>query len=162
MHFLENRLPPPIVMAFIASSMAWLQWQQIGTAPLWQWWLGALFFVVGAVVVALALRAFAQHQTTVNPLAPERATSLVTGGIFARSRNPMYLAMLLWLCAVAMVGGIGWQWLGPLGFILFINRFQIIPEERAMDLLFGVDYKAYKATVSRWLGWRLKTVPAQA
>ena len=112
-------------------------------------------FFLGAVVALAALRAFRRQQTTINPLAPERASSLVCSGVFAFSRNPMYLAMLLWLSAVAIVAGLGWQWLGPMVFGLFINRFQIVPEERAMQKLFGKEYSAYCQQVSRWLGWSL-------
>jgi protein-S-isoprenylcysteine O-methyltransferase Ste14 len=36
-------------------------------------------------------------------------------------------------------------------FVLYINRFQITPEERVLSSLFGVEYSAYKSKVRRWL-----------
>lgn len=155
MSFLENRIPPPIIMLLIAAVMVRSCWQTIGMAEPLLWLLASSVFFLGAVVALAALRAFRRQQTTINPLTPERASSLVCSGVFAFSRNPMYLAMLLWLSAVALVAGIGWQWLGPMVFGLFINRFQIVPEERAMQKLFGKEYGEYSQQVSRWLGWRL-------
>jgi protein-S-isoprenylcysteine O-methyltransferase Ste14 len=111
---------------------------------------------LGACLVALgdqasAIRAFRRANTTVNPVHVERASALVTSGRFARTRNPMYVAMALllaawaaWLCQPAPL-------LGPLVFVLFIARFQIIPEERALAAIFGADYAAYKNRVPRWL-----------
>ena len=156
MSFLENRIPPPIIMLLIAAVMVWSGWQTIGMAEPLLWLLASSVFFLGAVVALAALRAFRRQQTTINPLAPERASSLVCSGVFAFSRNPMYLAMLLWLSAVAIVAGLGWQWLGPMVFGLFINRFQIVPEERAMLQLFGRDYQEYTAAVPRWWRWRVK------
>jgi len=40
---------------------------------------------------------------------------------------------------------------GVLGFVLYMNRFQIRPEERALITLFGSEYSAYQTQVRRWL-----------
>ena len=90
-------------------------------------------------------------RTTVNPLRPERAAHLVTSGVFARSRNPIYLGDALILAALAL--GLG-NWLNFLllpAFVGLIGRFQIAPEERALQRLFGDQYRAYCARVRRWL-----------
>jgi protein-S-isoprenylcysteine O-methyltransferase Ste14 len=44
-----------------------------------------------------------------------------------------------------------WALLGPLGFVLYISRFQIAPEERVLSTLFGAEYTAYQSKVRRWL-----------
>jgi len=41
--------------------------------------------------------------------------------------------------------------LGPVGYVLYLNRFQIGPEERVLLGLFGDEYRAYMARVRRWL-----------
>ena len=40
---------------------------------------------------------------------------------------------------------------GPLAFVLFIHRFQIVPEERILAGVFGAQYAEYRAKVRRWL-----------
>jgi protein-S-isoprenylcysteine O-methyltransferase Ste14 len=44
-----------------------------------------------------------------------------------------------------------WSLLGPVFFVLYITRFQIVPEERILDRLFGAAFVAYKKRVRRWL-----------
>ncbi|MOA62140.1 hypothetical protein D3C78_1874670 [compost metagenome] len=71
--------------------------------------------------------------------------------MFARTRNPIYLGDALILLALAL--GLG-NWLNflllPL-FVWFIGRFQIAPEERALQRLFGDEFLAYCARVRRWV-----------
>ena len=103
--------------------------------------------IAGAGVVG-----FRKAQTTVNPLSPEQATSLVSGGIYRFTRNPMYLGMLL----VVIASGIFWQHLvalavGAVFFFAYINRFQITPEEQAMEKLFGDEFRTYCERARRWL-----------
>ena len=94
---------------------------------------------------------FRASRTTINPLKPDEASALVTGGIFRFTRNPMYLGMAFVLFAWATHLGNPWLVVGPLVFALYITRFQIIPEERALLANFGELFVAYKARVRRWL-----------
>jgi len=97
------------------------------------------------------VRAVRKADTTLNPIKPDTATALVTSGIYRHTRNPMYLGMAVWLLA--------WSaWLGtPAGlvgaplFVLYMNRFQVGPEERALHSLFGAEFDAYRSRVRRWL-----------
>jgi protein-S-isoprenylcysteine O-methyltransferase Ste14 len=94
---------------------------------------------------------FKKQDTTVNPLQPEKASSLVITGLFKYSRNPMYLGMLLLLLSLTakfnVIGGL----LITLGFLLFMTKFQIIPEERALESKFGEKFAQYKGQTRRWL-----------
>jgi len=105
-----------------------------------------------AVSVGLAgVVAFRRARTTVNPLQPERASALVTGGIYRHTRNPMYLAVATMLLAWGLWLG---NALGPLGAVLFVawmDRLQIPPEERALAALFGEEFERYRRKVRRWL-----------
>ena len=86
-----------------------------------------------------------------NPIKPSAASSLVTGGVFRFTRNPMYLSLLLYLLAWAAYLS---NWLALLFvpvFVLYINELQIKPEERALAVLFGAEYASYKGRVRRWL-----------
>ena len=95
---------------------------------------------------------FRRAQTTVNPYKPETATKLVTSGVFAWSRNPMYLGLLILLLGWAVKLGTLSPFLGPLLFIPLIRYAQIRPEEYAMRMRFVKDYDDYCQRVNRWLG----------
>jgi protein-S-isoprenylcysteine O-methyltransferase Ste14 len=110
--------------------------------------------VLGAIGVAVAIGgviSFRRAETTVNPLKPETSAALVSTGVYSFTRNPMYLGMVLVLFAWAVYLSSIWSLLGPVLFTLYITRFQIIPEERALDRLFGAPFAAYKKRVRRWL-----------
>jgi protein-S-isoprenylcysteine O-methyltransferase Ste14 len=95
--------------------------------------------------------AFRHAKTTVNPLSPANSSSLVTSGIYRFTRNPMYVGLALVLLAWALFLSSPWSLLGPLVFVLYINRFQIVPEERILSGIFGEAYSAYRTKVRRWL-----------
>lgn len=63
----------------------------------------------------------------------------------------MYVGVGLVLVAWAVFLSSVWALLGPVAFVLFITRFQIVPEERALARRFGGEYASYKARVRRWL-----------
>ena len=113
--------------------------------------LAAAFFVLALIVGVSAVLDFHRAKTTLNPLAPEQASALVVRGVFRWTRNPMYLAMLLvliaWACIVANAAALV---ILPL-FVAYLNRFQIAPEERALQARFGSEFEQYKRTVRRWL-----------
>lgn len=149
---LEHRIPPPLVMLAVAAMM-WLATFRLNAVDVLgalRWPLIAVFLALG-LLAPLAVRQFSSAKTTVNPLNIAKASSLVTTGVFAWSRNPMYLAMACVLIAWALFLNIPWTLLGPVLFAAFITRFQIIPEERVMADKFGAEYTAYRARVRRWI-----------
>ncbi|WP_210307157.1 methyltransferase family protein [Paenochrobactrum gallinarii] len=87
----------------------------------------------------------------INPLRPETTSALVTTGIYRYSRNPMYVGFALFLLAFAVLLSSPGALLGVLGFVLYIDRFQILPEEQALNVLFGADFTNYCTQVRRWL-----------
>jgi protein-S-isoprenylcysteine O-methyltransferase Ste14 len=95
--------------------------------------------------------AFKRAKTSFNPLHPELASSLVTSGVYRVTRNPMYVGMLLGLLAWAVGLASPVSLAGPVAFIIYINRFQIAPEEKALAAQFGREFEAYKSSVRRWL-----------
>jgi len=113
--------------------------------------IAAAFFIVALIVGLPAVFGFHRAKTTVNPLKPEASTALVTGGIYRWTRNPMYLAMLLLLLAWACIVS-NWAALAILPlFVAYLNRFQIGPEERALQARFGAEFESYRRKVRRWL-----------
>lgn len=105
----------------------------------------------GAVICILGVARFRLHETTVLPHRPEATARLVTDGIYGYTRNPMYVGMLMVLA--------GWGlWLDHPGAAVLVplcgfwlQRFQILPEERAMAARFGDEYQAYRRKVRRWV-----------
>ena len=107
--------------------------------------------VIGMSLGVMGVTQFRKAQTTPNPQALEKVSSLVTSGIYRYSRNPMYLGLVLIL--------LGWAFylshflsfvLLPV-FILYMKRFQIQPEEQMMARKFGKTYQAYLNKVRRWI-----------
>ena len=151
-HWLETRLPAPLVFALM-----WLAMHFVPVVDAADDWvllrrvLMDLGYQLSALCVVAAMIAFVHARTTINPLHPERASVLVTGGIYRCSRNPMYLSLLLLLSGHAFEI---WNWpafMGPLAYAAYITRFQILPEERVLARLFGDDYARYCKRVRRWL-----------
>lgn len=133
--------------------MAWLasRGPVVGVPDGLRWTAVVVLVAVGLAFDGPALWAFWRSRTSVNPLRPERATALVTGGVYRFTRNPMYLGMLAHLLAWAAYLASPWALPGPVAFVAYITRFQIVPEERALAARFGDEYRRYTARVRRWL-----------
>ena len=152
MKALDHKIPPPLVGLILAAAMWGIAKSTAAT-------LAVPDPVFAATAVALVgigfdiagLVAFRLAKTTVNPMRPEKATSLVTSGVYRYTRNPMYVGMLFLLMAWALYLDSPWALLGPLAFVLYMNRFQIGPEEKALEALFGEDFISYRQKVRRWL-----------
>jgi protein-S-isoprenylcysteine O-methyltransferase Ste14 len=104
---------------------------------------------IGLILMTHALRAFRKAGTNVET--PKPATALVTDGIYARSRNPMYVSLLLLFAAVSVLANSAWFGL-LLAIYVVVLRFGVIArEERYLERKFGGAYGAYRAHVRRWL-----------
>ncbi|MBC8027843.1 MAG: isoprenylcysteine carboxylmethyltransferase family protein [Steroidobacteraceae bacterium] len=113
--------------------------------------LAAILTVAGVGFALAGVAEFRRAQTTVNPTDPGKSNTVVTSGIYRFSRNPMYLGFLLVLMAWAAYLSSVASLLGPVLFILYLNRYQILPEERILRSRFGAEYEAYLQTVRRWI-----------
>ena len=105
---------------------------------------------VGMLTAVWAMILFFRKKTSMDPRAPEKASSLVTGGVYKFSRNPMYLALLLFLLAWGLFLGNAFNTLLAAGFVSYMNAFQIKPEEEALLASFGEHYTRYCKDVRRW------------
>jgi protein-S-isoprenylcysteine O-methyltransferase Ste14 len=153
MQILDNRIPPPIVTV-ISAFLMWGIAQvvpnlEVPTAV--RIGLTILILLMGLSICLAGIFTFKQAKTTINPLKPENASSLVTAGIYKFSRNPMYLGLALLLGAWAIYLSSPTALVGVAGFVLYINQFQIAPEERAIATLFGHEFENYQSQVRRWL-----------
>lgn len=152
-HPLTLRIPP-LVLTVLAGLGAWgvaRTFPSLSFDSLYLRAMAVTLVVVGVVCSLLGVVAFRQARTTVNPLKPSAATALLESGIFRVTRNPMYLGFLCWV-----LGVIGWlgnpiALVAAAAFVVYLNRFQIGPEERALHEQFGARFTAYLALVPRWL-----------
>jgi protein-S-isoprenylcysteine O-methyltransferase Ste14 len=153
MQTLELKVPPPAAALLIALAM-WAATYRLPAIHLpdqMRFLLAGVCAAFGVIVALSGVRAFREAKTTVNPVTPEKASSVVTNGIFSHTRNPMYLGLTSVLVSWAVWLSIPWVLLGPVALMLYLTRFQIIPEERVMSSKFGRDYDEYRKRVRRWL-----------
>ena len=153
MNILELKIPPVAVFLAFAAAM----WLIPSRTPMTNFFfsfrmpVSLILTFAGGVFAIAGIFAFRKSQTTVNPIKPESASKIVTFGVYHFSRNPMYVGLLFVLSAWAV-------WLcNPLAFlflpafVMYMNRFQILPEERALHAKFGSEFNAYMMSVRRWL-----------
>lgn len=139
---------PPVWLAGFAA----LGW---ALARLWPLALpGAAALGGGLVLAGLGLMAAAAAQmmarrTTFIPRRDPQA--LVTGGVFALSRNPIYLGDALVLAGLLLIWDGAWTlWLVP-AFMGFVTRHYIRGEEARIARQFGPAWQAYAARTRRWI-----------
>ena len=112
-----------------------------------------LALVVGAFGLAMefvALFMFLRAKTTVSPLSPQKTETLVVNGLYKYSRNPMYLGLAFLLIAYAIWLSNPLSTLVILGFVWWITKFQIEPEEEILQEKFGNEFIEYQNRVGRW------------
>ena len=145
---------PPVPVAIICGVIIWAFAAFVGTHS-----LGveirqsiALLLLSMAVLIDLgALLIFLRAKTTIDPRYPHKTSTMVTTGIYRFSRNPMYLGLALLLAALSLWLGARFGLFVVAAFILYMNRFQIEPEEQALEMQFGETYLNYKNSVRRWI-----------
>ena len=148
---MNNKIPPPIVTLVFGLAIYFSRsiFPDLSNAIFNI--ISMLLIISGPFILISAVRSFKAHQTTINPINIDNATSLVVSGTFKYSRNPMYLGMALILLSLSfkfnLLGGIFFTLL----FAIYITRFQIIPEEAVMEKLFGDDFKNYKSKTRMWI-----------
>ena len=133
-------------MWFIANQFQWGNYSLTQNS-----WVFILLSIIGAGMALTGIVTFKLAKTTTNPLSPDKASALVAHGIYSATRNPMYLGVLIVLS--------GWSvYLGSLLsitalplYVWYITRFQIIPEESALEKLFGQSFVEYQENVRRWI-----------
>ena len=153
---LTTRVPPPVYALLVGIAM-WLLDRHLPIVRLWyppRTQIGWLLVIAGIAIDGWAIAAFFRFRTTLDPMHPERATQLITTGLYRFTRNPMYLGLFLvltgWACGLGSAGAFL-----PLPlFVWIISALQIAPEEVAMAERFGDAYASYAQRVPRWIGLR--------
>ncbi|GAB4354366.1 MAG: isoprenylcysteine carboxylmethyltransferase family protein [Oricola sp.] len=150
-----NRFPWPPTIYTVALVAGW---------PLGRFlplpWIGGManevLFAVGFLMVAgaLAIDAAAMailHRAHTTILPHRKADHLVTRGVFAVSRNPIYVANTMLVIGAGLISGIAWYF--PLAFIAayLTQKLAIEREEKHLEARFGKYYRDYRKRVNRWV-----------
>ena len=149
---MKLKLPPVVVFILFGLLMYVLRtFLPIGYFD----FFGRKYLMVALLAIAvcigvIALFQFFKSKTTVDPTNPSKASKLVSSGIYQYTRNPMYLGLLLVLLAWGLWLGNAFNVLLAAGFVGYMNKFQIIPEEESLSSLFGKAYAQYCTLVRRW------------
>ena len=148
---MKKRIPPPLI-AMLCVLIIFLS-KSIFPSFVFSYKLQLGIFVstIGFLLLIVSIKSFIDNKTTINPLNLKKSTYLVTSGVFRFSRNPMYLGMLLFLLGTAIILNIIGGLIISILFIFYMNFFQIIPEEKALENLFGKNYRNYRKTARRWI-----------
>ena len=148
---LKTKIPPPIIaIAFIVIlyiSSVWMDSYIFEGQSIFSLFI----LILGLGCVLSASTQFRRINTTVNPLNPESASHLVVDGIFKFTRNPMYIGLCAAILAFGIYVGTWFVFILLPLFVVSINYLQIVPEEIALQKLFGDEYVSYCNSVRRWI-----------
>ncbi len=149
---MKLKILPPLVMVIFGALMYLLdRFLPVGEFDFFgRKQLGYALLGIGILIMGISLLQFLKAKTTTDPIHPDKAQHLVTGGIYQYTRNPMYLAMLLFLIVWGLLLGNAFNTLLAAGFVYYMNHFQIKQEEEALTQKFGKEYRMYLKAVRRW------------
>jgi protein-S-isoprenylcysteine O-methyltransferase Ste14 len=144
--------PPliPLTMLVVGAALQWLVPFNLPArlAP-WLIAVGLVLALAGLAVFLLGVHALHRHGTNIRPTLPTLA--IATDGIFAWTRNPIYVGGIALSAGIALALGLTWALLlHPFGMLL-LHRGVVLREERYLARKFGDPYRAYRATVRRYL-----------
>jgi len=145
---------PPVVTFLLLGGLMWVATRAAPDFgfPLPARRIGALIMALAGVGIALlGVISFRRARTTVNPLHPEAASTLVVAGVYRLTRNPMYLGLLLLLLGWAVFLANALAFVFPAVYVPLMNHLQILPEEKALTEKFGAGFADYQSKVRRWL-----------
>jgi protein-S-isoprenylcysteine O-methyltransferase Ste14 len=110
---------------------------------------GGLLVLAGLALVALSALQFRRARTHIEPWKPTSA--IVSDGVFAYSRNPIYLGFCLVTIGLGCVFRNPWMILSCLPSAWVVFQIAIRREEAYLSAKFPQEYGTYRARVRRWL-----------
>jgi len=110
---------------------------------------GAALLAVSLIIILWSSFKFKKAGTNVDVRKP--ATSIVTDGLYAYSRNPIYVGLVIFLFAVSVLLNNLWIMIFIPAFVIIMRRGVIEREELYLEEKFGAEYTDYKKRVRRWI-----------
>jgi len=111
---------------------------------------GVLLGIVGMGFLVLARREFSRYGQPTDPGQP--TSRIIRTGVFAISRNPLYLGASIFLLGIALAFNLPWSVVMLIISMAICHYVLILPEEQYLSAKFGSEYETYFASVNRWLG----------
>ncbi|MBP8251200.1 MAG: isoprenylcysteine carboxylmethyltransferase family protein [Herpetosiphon sp.] len=112
--------------------------------------VGIVLMISAIAVIVVARREFTKHRQPTDPHQP--TSKIITTGIFALSRNPLYLGSAIFMLGLGFALNMVWIMIMLAPSLWLCQIVLIMPEERYLAAKFGDEYHAYMATVQRWFG----------
>ena len=153
MKFLELKVPP-VALFILVLVASYFSAQQLSAGTIgmpFKFIILGVGIVLSGVIGLAGVWEFRKQKTTVNPIKVETASTVVDSGVFGYTRNPMYLGLFILLFCFGYFFQNIFSVLLSFAFVIYMNQFQIKPEERALEQLFGAEYVDYKQKVRRWI-----------
>ena len=148
---MKTKIPPPIVTLVSALLIFFSRELFPNYVFEYQSILGIAIFISGLMILFSAVSLFKEKETTVNPMSPEKASSLVVDGVFKYTRNPMYLGLLIFQIGLGMSLKFIHITLFSIFTFFVFDYFVIRREEKYLEKKFKNEYLVYKNKVRRWL-----------
>lgn len=145
------KFPPPLIflgVILVAYVIDFIQPLRIAETS-WIMLVGIVPVALALIIIMTAFLSFRRVKTHIEPWKP--TSTIVSGGIFGISRNPIYLAFCCANIGIGMILNSWWVLLGFMPTAILIYLIAIKPEEIYLERKFGKEYLQYKSTVRRWL-----------
>ncbi|MGQ0723452.1 MAG: TolC family protein [Candidatus Eiseniibacteriota bacterium] len=111
-------------------------------------WSGVVLVAGALALAALAFREFRRAGTSFETR--RATTAVITTGPYARTRNPLYVALTLLTAGLGLLLDLPWTLPLLVPVLWVLHRGVILREERYLDRKFGEAYASYRARVPRW------------
>jgi protein-S-isoprenylcysteine O-methyltransferase Ste14 len=145
--------PPPLIMAIcIAAGFIAHYFKPIPIIPglgIWRFVLAAAVLVLAVIFIHGGIRQLVKHNEHPSPYKP--TGSIVAGGIYRITRNPIYVGFLAVVITVAIAANSAWLLLSFAALFVALHFGVIKPEERYLSVKFGDSYDNYRKVVRRWI-----------
>jgi protein-S-isoprenylcysteine O-methyltransferase Ste14 len=113
---------------------------------------GIILLLIGVAIVAVTRRQFTAAGQPTDPGIP--TTQLITTGMFSWSRNPLYLAAVVFFVGLGALLNSLWLLILLVPAMIAVHFILIVPEEQYLEGQFGEPYRRYTRLVGRWVGRR--------
>lgn len=146
----QLNVPPVWLLGTLLIMWLWSSWLPIAKfGGTWSKALGALVIVGGMALALWAVKQFMDQDTPVHPR--RKPTTLLTDGLYARSRNPIYLAMVVVAFGAALCFGTVGAFIPVAALFWILQDLFIAGEEHHIEKNFGEEWTAYAVRTRRWL-----------